>query len=152
MTHFSLLELFKVAGAVVVAQGVTCVVVGDGYAVIFGQQVTPFGIAVGIFMVGSAVRGREDVAYIIVGIGVGGISLSFQQLPLSIVGIGNGAFPGLGVGSNVASGIVGVAKGDRALNTAVRQAADLGRGLGVGNIPVRVGAGVDTGFNTAQPA
>lgn len=67
------------AGAVVVAGGISGIVIGDFYAVVFGQQVTPFGVAVGIFMVGSAVRGREDVAYIVIGVGVGGIlpSLGF---------------------------------------------------------------------------
>ena len=74
------------ASAVVVTQGITNGIVGDGFIVVSRQQVFPIRVAVRI---GVAVR-RQDVTHRVVGVAVGrGAVDSGKGLSLCIVGIGD---------------------------------------------------------------
>ena len=82
----------------------------------------------------GAVGNSEDVASTIVGIGIGGVTRSTEQLTLVVVGVGNDALPGSSVCGNVAHAVIGItiplpAAGHR---------CHLHGGLGAVNIPVNI--------------
>ena len=114
-------------GAVVVAGGIAAAVVGNGLSIVSRQQIAPLGIAVGI----AVAVGGFEIAKTVVGVGIGGVTRSFQKLALGIVGVGNDFAVRSGVGGNVAKGIIGIAVAGRAGQAAVADLADLGSGLGV---------------------
>lgn len=58
---------------------------------------------------GGAVGSRENITSTIVGIGVGGVTRSTEQLALVVVGIGNSALSGGGIGGNVTHAVIGIA-------------------------------------------
>ena len=78
---------FPVAGAVMPDSGVANRVVGNGFAVISGQQVQPFAVAVGIG-VGFCTADTADVSIGVIGVVVGSLGVDFLgQLILRIVGV-----------------------------------------------------------------
>ena len=56
----------------------------------------------------GAVGGSGDVARTVVGVGVGGVTHSTEQLALVIVGVGNGALPGSGEGCDITHAVIGI--------------------------------------------
>ena len=67
--------------------GVANRIVGNGFAVISGQQVQPFAVAVGVG-VGFCAADTADIAIGVVGVVIDSVGVDFLgQLPLRIVGI-----------------------------------------------------------------
>ena len=145
-------------GAVVVAERIAGSVVGNGYPVKLGQQILPVAVTVGIGMGCSAVGCCEDIAYIVIGVSIGGIPCRFQQLSQTVVGISYSAFPSLGVGKDIAYRVIGITEGDGRHYIAVCNAGNLGGSLGCGDVLVGIGLGIEwhsppkVGGNGADPA
>ena len=83
----------------------------------------------------------QNITGTIVGIGVGGVTHSTEQLALVVVGVGNSALSGGGVGGDITHGIIGIA----ILLPAAGHGRYLHGGLGAANIPV----GILTGHRAA---
>jgi hypothetical protein len=54
------------------------------------------------------IGGGQNVACAVVGIGVGGIPSSLEELTLVVVGVGNGALPGSGEGCDITHAVIGI--------------------------------------------
>ena len=71
------------AGAVVVAGGIANGIVGNAVAVKGGEQILPGGVTVGVGVPISC----QNITGTIVGIGVGGVTRSTEQLTLVVIGV-----------------------------------------------------------------
>ena len=103
---------FPVAGAVMPDGGVANRIVGNGFAVVSGQQVQPFAVAVGIG-VGFCAADTADVAVGVIGVVVGSVGVDFLgQLILRIVGIAGvpGGVGGVGYLGNVTACVILIAE------------------------------------------
>jgi len=58
------------AGAVVVAGGITCIIVRDGLTIVSGKQIAPICVVIGVSVVSTTLIGREDITGCIVGVAV----------------------------------------------------------------------------------
>ena len=94
-----------------------------------------------------AVGSSEDVSCTIVGIGVGGVTRSTEQLALVVVGVGNSSLPGSSVGGDVTHAVIGIA----ILQPAAGHGCHLHGGLGAVNIPVGILPGDGAAGNGSQP-
>ena len=74
-------------------------------SVISRQEILPTGIAVGI---GMSVR-SQDITGTVIGIRIGLVTHSTEQLTQSIIGVGYSSLPRSRVGGDIAQRIVGVA-------------------------------------------
>ena len=108
----------------------TLTIVGNGLAVKGGKQILPVGIAIGV----AVPICSQDITCAIVGIGVGGIPNGFEKLALVVVGVGNSALSGSGVGGNVTHGIIGIA----ILLPTAGHRCYLHGGFGAVNIPIGI--------------
>ncbi len=124
------------AGAIIVAGGIAGAVIGDGLPVKGSQQILPVGVAVGI---GMAIGG-ENITDGVVGIGVGRITGSAEQLALIVIGIGNHLAIRGRIGCDVAQVVIGVAKAKSITQVGIAELGNLHGGCRAGNIPVGIAA------------
>ena len=96
----------------------------------------------------GAIGGGEDVTCPVVGIAVGGIPSSLEQLALVVVGVGNSALSGSGVGGDVTHGIIGIA----ILLPAAGHGRYLHGSLGAVNIPIGILPGNRAAGDGSQPS
>lgn len=96
---------------------------------------------------GGAVGSRENITSTIVGIGVGGVTRSTEQLALVVAGIGNSALSGGGIGGDVTHAVIGIA----ILQPAAGHGCHLHGGLSAVNIPVGILPGDGAAGNGSQP-
>lgn len=75
-------------GAVVIAGGVTHLVVDDFLLVIILEQVTPTACVIGVSVGGRTVGCRHQVAAAVVGVGIDFDSRGFNKLFLGVLGVG----------------------------------------------------------------
>ena len=98
-------------------------------------------------MGGGAIGRSQDIARTIVGIGVGGVTRSTEQLALVVIGVGNGAFSRGRIGGDVTHAVIGIA----ILLPAAGHGCHLQGGLGAVNIPVGILPGDGAAGNGSQP-
>ena len=89
----------------------------------------------------------QNITGTIVGIGVGGVTHSTEQLALVVVGVGNGAFSRGRIGGDVTHAVIGIA----ILLPAAGHGCHLQGGLGAVNIPVGILPGDGAAGNGSQP-
>ena len=82
----------------------------------------------------GAIGSSQDIPRTIVGIGVGGVPSSLEELPLIIVGVGYDLSIRRSVGGNVTHGIIGIA----ILLPTAGHGCNLHGGFGAVNIPVSI--------------
>ena len=94
-------------------------------------------------MAGGAVGSGKDIAAQVVGVGPGLAAASGGKKLVQVVigvGINRTVFR---IGSDIAQLIVGIAEAGSVRKAGVAQAAYLGSGLGIVNVPVGIGLGID---------
>jgi len=101
------------ARTIVVGQWVANGVVGNCMAVVSGQQITPFGISVGVAVRGGAVACRAEVAKSIVGVGIllrsaSGHRCGRGELIQCVIGVGRRAKAAARHRGDVAKRIIGI--------------------------------------------
>ena len=74
----------------------------------------------------------QDITGTIVGIGVGGVTRSTEQLALVVIGVGNGAFSRGRIGGDVTHAVIGIA----ILLPTAGHGCNLHGGLGAVNVPI----------------
>lgn len=95
----------------------------------------------------GAVGSSKDVARTIVGVGVGGVTHSTEQLAMVVVGVGNGAFSRGRIGGDVTHAVIGIA----ILLPAAGHRRHLHGGLDAVNILVGILPGDRAAGNGSQP-
>ena len=89
----------------------------------------------------------QDITGTIVGIGVGGVTRSTEQLALVVIGVGNGAFSRGRIGGDVTHAVIGIA----ILLPTAGHGCNLHGGLGAVNIPVGILPGDGAAVDGSQP-